>query len=152
MEIQNTIYAGFWRRALAVLLDTLVLWIPVSVFHWLVDESQWNVWVLVSVAWFQSLVIWTLYYGFLESSKLQGTLGKMVLGLKVTDMNGGRISFPRACGRYLAQMISLVPVGIGFMMAGWTQRKQALHDMICSCLVVRKTGPATQPPTISAPH
>lgn len=150
MEIQDTIYAGFWRRVLAVLLDTLVLWIPASAFGWLVDESQWNVWVLLALAWFQTLVIWTLYYGFLESSKHQGTLGKMVLGLKVTDMAGGRISFPRACGRYLAQMISLVPVGIGFMMAGWTERKQTLHDMICGCLVVRKT--ASQPSPVSPPR
>jgi uncharacterized RDD family membrane protein YckC len=76
----------------------------------------------------------------MESSSHQGTLGKMALGLIVTDLEGRRINFARASGRYFAKIITgLIPLGIGYMMAGFTEKKQALHDMIASCLVLRKS-------------
>jgi uncharacterized RDD family membrane protein YckC len=76
----------------------------------------------------------------MESSVHQGTLGKMALGLTVTDMQGRRVSFGRATGRYFAKMITgMIPLAIGYIMAGFTEKKQALHDMIASCLVLRKT-------------
>jgi uncharacterized RDD family membrane protein YckC len=85
------------------------------------------------------LVLGWLYYAGMESSEHQGTLGKMALGLVVTDINGQRLSFGRASGRFFARIItSFVPLGIGFIMAGFTEKKQALHDMIASCLVLRK--------------
>jgi uncharacterized RDD family membrane protein YckC len=80
-----------------------------------------------------------IYYAWMESSSHQGTLGKMALGLIVTDLEGRRITFARASGRYFAKIITgLIPLGIGYMMAGFTEKKQALHDMIASCLVLRK--------------
>ena len=85
------------------------------------------------------LVLSWLYFAGMESSEHQGTLGKMALGLAVTDMNGLRISFARASGRFFAKIITgLVPLYIGYIMAGFTEKKQALHDMIASCLVLRK--------------
>ena len=150
MGNQEIVYAGFWRRLLAVVLDTLVLWIPVYVFRWMIDEERWNPWVFHFVDWCQMTVIWTIYYGILESSKHQGTVGKMVLRLKVTDVEGGRISFLRACGRYLAQWLSLLPVGIGFMMIGWTRKKQGIHDMVCGCLVIRQPNAASQVSEVTA--
>ncbi len=81
-----------------------------------------------------------IYYAYTESSANQGTLGKMALGLIVTDAQGRRITFGRATGRYFAKMItSLIPLGIGYAMAGFTEKKQALHDMIVGTLVLRKT-------------
>jgi uncharacterized RDD family membrane protein YckC len=62
----------------------------------------------------------------------------MALGIKVTDMKGGRLSFARATGRYFSKMISGLTIGIGYIMAGFTQQKQALHDIIAGCLVVDK--------------
>jgi uncharacterized RDD family membrane protein YckC len=60
------------------------------------------------------------------------------LNMAVTDLNGNRISFGRASGRFFAKMISgLIPFGIGYIMAGFTEKKQALHDMVASCLVLR---------------
>ncbi|MGC1597749.1 MAG: RDD family protein, partial [Candidatus Acidiferrales bacterium] len=81
-----------------------------------------------------------LYYAWMESSQYQGTLGKMALGLTVTDLQGRRVTFARASGRFFAKIITgLIPLAIGYIMAGFTEKKQALHDMIASCLVLRKT-------------
>ena len=86
---------------------------------------------------FEIVVVW-LYHALMESSSYQATLGKMALGLKVTDSNGQQISFLTATGRYFAKIISALICCIGFMMAGWTQQKQGLHDMMAGTLVVRK--------------
>ena len=72
----------------------------------------------------------------MESSAKQATLGKLALAIKVTDLNGNRISFGRASGRYFAKIISGLIFCIGYIIAGFTEKKQALHDMIANCLVV----------------
>jgi uncharacterized RDD family membrane protein YckC len=87
--------------------------------------------ILLAVSW--------LYYALSESSSWQATLGKKVLNLKVTDMTGQPISFGRASGRYFSKIITgMIPLFIGYIMAGFTEKKQAIHDMIASCLVLRK--------------
>ena len=78
-----------------------------------------------------------LYFALLESSAKQGTLGKMALGIRVTDLDGNRISFGRATGRYFAKFISAIILYIGFIMAAFTAKKQALHDIIASTLVIK---------------
>jgi uncharacterized RDD family membrane protein YckC len=86
-----------------------------------------------------TVVVTWLYFASMESSERQGTLGKMALGLFVTDMHGKRISFARASGRFFAKFITgLIPFFIGYIMAGFTEKKQALHDMIAGCLVLKK--------------
>jgi uncharacterized RDD family membrane protein YckC len=86
-----------------------------------------------------TIVVTWLYYALMEASVRQGTLGKLALGLYVTDLQGRRISFARATGRFFAKIITgLVPLFIGYIMAGFTQKKQALHDMIAGCLVPKK--------------
>ncbi len=83
-------------------------------------------------------VIGWLYYALMESSEKQATLGKMVMSLRVTDKNGQRLSFGHATGRYFSKIITgLVPLGIGYILAGITERKQALHDFIAGTLVFR---------------
>ena len=80
-----------------------------------------------------------LYFAILESSEWQGTAGKKVLGLVVTDMAGQRITFHAGYGPSFRQIVtSFIPLGIGYAMAGFTQKRQALHDMIASCLVLRR--------------
>jgi len=79
-----------------------------------------------------------LYYALFEASHFQATPGKMALGLVVTDETGHRIGFGRATGRYFAKLISALILYIGFMMAGWTEKKQALHDILASTLVLKK--------------
>jgi uncharacterized RDD family membrane protein YckC len=80
-----------------------------------------------------------LYFALMESSARQGTLGKIALGLFVTDLQGRRVSFGRATGRFFAKIITgLIPFFIGYIMAGFTEKRQALHDLIAGCLVLKK--------------
>jgi uncharacterized RDD family membrane protein YckC len=79
-----------------------------------------------------------LYEAFMESSSYQATLGKMIFGMKVTDLNGNRISFERATGRHFAKWLSAMIFCIGYIMVGFTERKQGLHDLLAGTLVLRK--------------
>lgn len=80
-----------------------------------------------------------LYFALMEASPRQGTLGKIALGLFVTDLQGRRITFARATGRFFAKIVTgLIPFFIGYIMAGFTEKRQALHDMIAGCLVLKK--------------
>jgi len=79
-----------------------------------------------------------LYYALMESSSRQGTLGKMALRIIVTDLDGKRISFGKASGRYFGKIISGIILYIGFIMIAFTEKKQGLHDMLASTLVVMK--------------
>jgi uncharacterized RDD family membrane protein YckC len=153
-------FAGFWLRVVAYLIDSavtsvafgavigaIVLLVGVSYFQGLAAgfNNQNPVFpaalvFMLVVAFAAILAVTWLYYAFMESSSHQGTLGKMALGLIVTDTAGRRISFGRASGRFFAKMITgMVPLGIGYIMAGFTEKKQALHDLIASCLVLKKT-------------
>lgn len=85
-----------------------------------------------------SQVISAVYYVVLESSQKQGTWGKQIVGIKVVDMQGNRLTFGRALGRYFARFITALTCGIGFLMPLWTEKKQTLHDMIAGCLAVKK--------------
>ena len=77
------------------------------------------------------------YYAGMESSVRQATTGKGILGLRVTDLDGNRITFLRAAIRDLAKIISAFILLIGFIMVAFTERKQGLHDMIAGTLVVK---------------
>ena len=81
------------------------------------------------------LIAW-LYEAIMLSAAPQATLGKMAVGIIVTDEHGQRLSFARATGRHFAKYLSTLTLLIGYMMAGWTERKQALHDFIASSFVV----------------
>jgi uncharacterized RDD family membrane protein YckC len=144
------VYAGFWLRAAAYLLDSLALGFAVGIFilgplMQRAGISPDNPWVLftgtsrqiIAINLLATMASW-LYWALLESSPWQATLGKKMLGLKVTDLEGRRISFARATGRYFGKIISGLPLFVGFAMAGFTERKQALHDIIATCLVLKK--------------
>ena len=79
-----------------------------------------------------------LYFALQESSPAQATLGKRAVGIIVTDEEGERISFGRATGRYFGKMISGIILAVGYIMAAFTEKKQALHDMIAHTLVVKR--------------
>ncbi len=82
------------------------------------------------------LAVYLLYMAIMESSAKQATLGKIMIGAKVTDKNGQRIGFLCAVLRNLLKPLSLISV-IGILMIGLTGRKRALHDLICGTFVVR---------------
>jgi len=136
-------YAGFWMRAIALVIDLIVLsliTLPVSVvFPDGTDFSQSTASpddnILATILY---IVIMWIYASTLESSKWQATLGKKALGLRVVDSNGNRVSFARATGRHFAKIISTALLFIGYFMAGWTKQKRALHDMIANTLVIKE--------------
>jgi uncharacterized RDD family membrane protein YckC len=143
------IYAGFWMRFAAAIIDGIVLGMVGSFINMATGlelpilRSHGNPFPL---AYFQMLTMGSalgtvtawLYHALMESSRYQGSLGKLALGIVVTDLSGQRITFGRATGRHFGKWISALTLYIGFMMAGWTQQKQALHDMMAGCLVMRK--------------
>ncbi len=85
-----------------------------------------------------SIIFEWLYFAFMESSSKQATFGKIIVGIIVTDLDGNRISFAKATGRYFGKFLSGFILGIGYLLAAFTEKKQALHDIISSCLVVDK--------------
>lgn len=133
---RNHHYAGFWLRMGAVVLDTIILWIPCSLFWWFFSDA-FSAPLFEVLDFFQLTVIWAGYYGLTESSTWQATIGKRLVGLQVIDLNGGRLSFARAVARFLASFLAAIPLGLGLAMIAWTARKQGLHDMIVQCLVIR---------------
>jgi uncharacterized RDD family membrane protein YckC len=131
-------YGGFWARFAALIIDNAILTIVAIVLiavASLVDEA------LVALATAIYFIGALLYWPIMECSARQATLGKQLLGLQVSTVAGERLSFLRSLGRNLAKIISGLPLYIGFLLAAFTSRKQALHDIIASCVVVR-AGPS----------
>ena len=93
-----------------------------------------------------SILAGWIYFASTESSSWQATVGKKLLNLKVTDMNGDRLTFGRATGRYFGKILSSLICLIGFIMAAFTEKKQALHDMMANTLVVKDVPPLYDPP------
>jgi uncharacterized RDD family membrane protein YckC len=128
--------AGFWRRCAARLIDSLIVVaisaLPMSVLGAALGSDG----AASPIGDLAGLAIGWLYVALQESSAAQATLGKRAMGIKVTDEQGERIGFGRATFRFMGQMLSAVIAGIGFMMAGWTLRRQALHDKLAGTLVV----------------
>ncbi|MEO6968602.1 MAG: RDD family protein [Rhodanobacteraceae bacterium] len=143
------LHGGFWRRAAAYLIDGLVLGIPMMIL-WVVlllptimaasHRGNPDVRYIFLIYWPIAIVIPWLYFALLESSKWQATPGKMALALQVTDLHGRRIGFGRATGRYFGKFVSRLILDIGYMMAGWTARKQALHDMMAGTCVLNRAA------------
>jgi uncharacterized RDD family membrane protein YckC len=152
-------YAGFWKRVAAYVIDWIVMLIPNMLIMkamggtaaeatmkqamlaapgdphvMLAAYSQYYSTMIVPVL-ITTVMVW-LYFALLESSPWQATLGKLALSIRVTDLEGHRISFPRALGRYPAKVLAFLIAFIGVLMVAWTARKQGLHDKICSTLVL----------------
>jgi uncharacterized RDD family membrane protein YckC len=158
-EQQPVQYAGFWWRFLAYIVDSIIIsfvswifFIPVlaifgiSLFS--MKQSGYDMddpamfiapflMAIIPMAIISTAAQW-LYFSLMESSKHQGTVGKLLLKIKVTDTSGNRITFARATGRYFAKIISSMIIMIGYIMAGFTERKQALHDIIANCYVIKE--------------
>ena len=143
-------YAGFWIRFLAVFIDGLILFAVLTPVRLVLhlpfglmamrhsgDFNPLMMLPLIGLSTLISVVADWLYEAYFMSSERQATLGKMALGLRVTDTNGRRLSFGQATLRHFAKWISGMTLLIGYIMAAFTERRQALHDMIAGTLVVR---------------
>jgi uncharacterized RDD family membrane protein YckC len=154
-------YAGFWLRFFAYIIDSVVMGLAVLVvliplffltglgalLHRIRPEEGLNdaglfliILFFFAAATLSLLVTW-LYHALMESAEWQATVGKKVLGLVVTDMAGRRVSFARSTGRHFGKILTnMIPLAIGYIMAGFTEKKQALHDMLAGCLVLRRNN------------
>jgi uncharacterized RDD family membrane protein YckC len=146
-------YAGFWLRFLAFIVDSLVLGIGMGpiIYKPMAANVGTNPGPQDFLKFYRSgspqllallalgqLIHW-LYFASFESSRWQATPGKKLLGLFVTDLAGQRISFARATGRNFGKLLSEFIFFAGYVMAGFTARKQALHDLVAGCLVLKKS-------------
>jgi uncharacterized RDD family membrane protein YckC len=149
-------YGGFWIRFLAYFIDRIILGIVAAPFYFILilprmipifEDAQRNrepspemIVAIIGTAFTYGCIVmlgaW-LYDALLTSSSWQGTVGKKVLGLKVTDEAGNRIGFGRATGRFFAMILSGMILYIGFFMIGFTDRKRGLHDMLAGTLVMK---------------
>lgn len=157
----NTNYAGFGPRLVAVIIDIIIIGVAQSFiivpllaavgfgFASGAENMDFSnpeesagmiagIMALIGAYWILATCIQILYFTFMESSKNQATVGKMAMGLMVTDLNGGKLDFSKALVRNLCKIISNLTMLIGYIMAAFTEKKQALHDMIASTLVVKK--------------
>jgi uncharacterized RDD family membrane protein YckC len=152
----STNYAGFWYRFVAYIIDYIVLYIPSFLIQSVLTAGVQSVssssggarpgpggvppavFALMGVSFAISMTMGWLYYALMETSSKQGTLGKMAMGIIVTDMQGKRLTFGRASGRFFGKLLSGIICCVGYMMAGWTEKKQALHDQLAGTLVVRR--------------
>jgi uncharacterized RDD family membrane protein YckC len=145
-------YAGFWRRAGAGAVDVCLEAAGALLLTYILDAGlrrfgrgfgidPWDSKVFTGVAFILILSVGSwLYCALAESSSWRATLGKRLLGLQVISADGGRTSFGQATVRHFMKFLSLFCLTVGFMMSGWTKRRQALHDMPCDCLVIRVAG------------
>lgn len=134
-------YGGFWRRLTAMVVDNLVLYFPEAIARVLsgLDLLESNDWTDPREWWLTafSIALSMLYASILQSSSLEGTLGQRLLDLRITTLDGRRLSFGRALGRFLASAFSIFTCGIGYLVMLWTARRQTLHDLAAGTIVVR---------------
>lgn len=150
-------FAGFWWRALAAVVDTVMSAALTLLPAWSIGRlfallfsgflPGQNIEIIGQGigGGIGALGVW-LYFAMMESSRHQATLGKKLLGLRVVDTDGKPIGFGQATARHFAKVLSFLTLCIGIFMMGWTKRKQGLHDKIAGCLVVRNGSPAARSP------
>ncbi len=165
-KIENTVYAGFWLRFVAVIIDSFIIGflqafivipfffiyglgfaLPMGFAAFDNPDFDWGYHTMDNLPMFLTGIfilamvtglIKILYYSILESSRHQATLGKIALGLRVTDMDGNRLDFIKAFLRNLGKILSGMMMNIGYIIAAFTPKRQALHDILANALVIRE--------------
>ncbi|MBU0691231.1 RDD family protein [bacterium] len=145
VAIQPVEYAGFWLRFVAYLIDGFLMAVVFAIIFAVLlgggfldfADFVMNSRLILLVNILGNAFVW-LYFALSHTSKYQATLGKLAVGLAVTDIAHHRISFARATGRHFAKWISAVLLFIGYLMIGFTAKKQGLHDMLADTLVVKR--------------
>jgi len=144
-------YAGFWIRFLAYIIDGIVLsifYVPIFFLFFAPPagfaaisndmDALLAFYSGLTGYWLILILIQVLYFAGMQSSKYQATLGKMAIGVIVIDENGNRITMGKGIGRFFAKILSGLIMYIGFIMAGFDSRKQALHDKLAGTYVIYK--------------
>lgn len=143
------VHAGFWIRFVSQIIDGIIIGAIQFIVSFFVSaiilssapnkgklSTEETLTAELVLRLFTLIVAW-LYFALLDSSTKQGTIGKMILGLKITDSNYQRISFGRATGRYFSKMLCGLTLGIGYLMIAWDEQKQGLHDKIVNTYVIK---------------
>ena len=142
-------YAGFWIRFVAAFIDGIILQVGSMIIGGLLGaiigavagasgmNQEAFLLIIQLVSSLAGIIATLLYYALMESSVWQATLGKRAMGIVVTDLNGDRISFPRALGRVASKYISILTLLIGYIIAAFHPQKRALHDLIAGTVTVR---------------
>lgn len=137
-------YAGFWTRVLASIIDTVIVQICAGLVGGIVGAvygaGGGSVEGAGVLGFFIGLLGGWFYYAIMESSPKQATLGKMAMEIYVADLDGNRITFAKATGRYFAKILSGLVLLVGYIMAAFTDKKQALHDKLAGTLVLQGKG------------
>lgn len=152
-------YAGFWLRFVAFIIDAIIIGIakwfiiaPILAAVGIASSMSFSdfqnpediaafvaaIMGMLGISWVIGLVLDILYHSFMESSKFQGSIGKMALGIVVVDAAGQKLDFAKAFIRNLCKLISTFTIYIGYVIAAFTEKKQALHDIIGGTLVIKK--------------
>jgi uncharacterized RDD family membrane protein YckC len=136
----RVVYAGFWRRFAAYLIDGLLLAAVQSVLAaGVLVMAPRDRYAVANLAPVSAAIAWA-YFALFESSPMRATVGKYALGLYVSDKHGDPITFRRATARYLLKILSTLTLMVGWFMAAFTPRKQALHDVLAGTLVLRNAN------------
>ena len=145
-------YAGFWLRLAAYLIDLTLIYVVEGVLAVgvvMMGPRELNVvavlYGLVNFALVSAALAWA-YFALFESSPMQGTVGKYALGIYVTDRHGDPIGFWRATARYWLKLLSSLSLMVGWILAAFTPRKQALHDLLAGTLVLSRADQVVTPP------
>jgi len=133
------VYAGFWERFFAFFIDIVIVVIFLEITMRIVFGSSQGAEekVVFRNNGLLHFAVLTLYFAVMEISKWQGTVGKILLNVKVTDENGNKVTFIKSLIRNVSKLLSAAALNMGFFMIAFTSRRQGLHDMIAHCLVVR---------------
>lgn len=142
----SSAYAGFGLRFLAYWIDFVIIFfissIILIIIQYPIPDDAKGPFYLFGYAFFLvnnpfGLLLSWLYFALMESSNYQGTLGKLALKIKVTDMKGNKIGFGKASGRHFGKIVSGLILFIGYIMVAFTDKKQGLHDQMANCIVLR---------------
>lgn len=144
-------YAGFGWRFLAFVIDAIVLAVCGSILGIVIGNGLNPLFIDYRRQGLLGVVLQWLYFAGLESSSMRGSLGKRACGLIVVDMEGRRLTFLRATARYFSKILSALVLFVGYLMIAFTERRQGLHDLIASTVVLKDLRPLTGAPSGPAP-
>jgi uncharacterized RDD family membrane protein YckC len=136
-------YGGFWIRLGAKFIDWIIITVAMVALYAVVVPMMGSARNPSSFLAIQGLLMLLQFaipvaYGTWFLGRFAATIGKMACGLKVVTAEGGRVTYARALGRCLAEIISQIILYIGYIIAASDDEKRTLHDRICNTRVVKK--------------
>jgi uncharacterized RDD family membrane protein YckC len=135
--MQKQLYAGFWLRFIASIIDCCLSWLVSFALSWTLFFTPLSLWWIVAA---QVLVVFIgmIVYEVVFTTLFGGTIGKLLMNITVLDYKGKKLSYSRSIARFFAKIPSILILGIGYLMVAWTERKQGLHDIMVESVVLKR--------------